>query len=317
MIGANGRFRNPQAVVDEMEALVDLGFRRIRIEDDHFTFRRDRTMAICREILRRGLSVSWRCYSRVDTVDPKLLEWMSRTGCERVMYGAESGSPEILKRIRKRITPEQTRRAVETTKAAGIKVLASFVLGLPGETPETLDETLQFADSLGVPYSLNLLTPYLGTEIRERAETLKIEILSDDWRLYGQGRSVTATPSVGRWHLGRAMTQYQKRAGRYFGDLLEQERNGILGEEGSVELERHRRWRFLRRLIKEDALRSDAKIHSTSGEDALNSLITRLSQSALAPAEDTKRYLYSLARDGHIISERVSSGVFRWIWSPQ
>ena len=88
---------------------------------------------------------------------------MRQAGCERLLFGAESGSPEILRKIRKGITPEQTRRAVEMTRKAGIGVLASFVLGLPGETPETLRQTIEFADSLRVPYSLNLLTPYVGT----------------------------------------------------------------------------------------------------------------------------------------------------------
>ena len=145
-----------------MEALVRLGFRRIRIEDDLFTFRRERALAICKEIDRRGLTIRWRAYSRVDTIDAELLQWMKRTGCERLLYGAESGSPEILKKIRKGITPEQTRRAVEMTREAGIGVLASFVLGLPGETPQTLQQTLEFAESLRVPYTPEPPHPLCG-----------------------------------------------------------------------------------------------------------------------------------------------------------
>lgn len=107
MIGARGRFRSPTSVVDEMEALVKLGFRKIRVEDDLFTFRRERTLAICRELDSRGLSLRWRAYARVDSVDAELLSRMRQAGCERILFGAESGSPEILQGIRKGITPSK------------------------------------------------------------------------------------------------------------------------------------------------------------------------------------------------------------------
>ncbi|MCX5915691.1 MAG: radical SAM protein, partial [Deltaproteobacteria bacterium] len=236
MIGAKGRFRKAETVVDEMEALARLGFHRIRVEDDLFTFRRERALAICKEIDRRGLAIRWRAYSRVDTIDAELLKWMKRTGCERLLYGAESGSPGILKKIRKGITPEQTRRAVEMTREAGIGVLASFVLGLPGETPQTLQQTLEFAESLRVPYTLNLLTPYVGTEIREKAEEWGIQILSDEWSQYGQGEPLTSTPTVTPWHLSRAVGKYRKGLRKYLEDLLEKERQGILTKKNKEEL---------------------------------------------------------------------------------
>ncbi len=180
MVGPKGRFRQPEAVVDEMAGLRGLGFRRIRIEDDLFTFQRARTLEICRAIDRRGLDVRWRAYARVDTVDPEMLGWMRRAGCERILFGAESGSREILKGIRKGIRPDQTRRAVDMARDAGIGVLASFILGLPGETPQTLRETLDFARSLRVPYSLNLLTPYpprLRKAARKQLEEMGVEVM--------------------------------------------------------------------------------------------------------------------------------------------
>ncbi|MBU1209405.1 MAG: hypothetical protein KKH04_21200 [Proteobacteria bacterium] len=105
MIGAKGRFRSPASVVDEMEALINLGFRHIRVEDDLFTFRRERTLAICQELDDRGLAVKWRAYARVDSVDPEILSRMRQAGCERILFGAESGSPEILQHIAK-VSPQ-------------------------------------------------------------------------------------------------------------------------------------------------------------------------------------------------------------------
>ena len=314
MIGAQGRFRSPTAVVDEMKALVKLGFHRIRVEDDHFTFRKDRALAICRELDRKGLSVRWRAYARVDTVDAELLAWMRRTGCERILFGAESGSPEILRRIRKGITPEQTRRAVQMTREAGIGVLASFVLGLPGETPQTLRQTLQFADSLGVPYSLNLLTPYVGTEIRERAAEWGIQILSDDWHLYGQGCALTATDAVGPRHLSKAVNQYRRGIGQYMEDLLEGERRGILSEQNAEELQRHRHWNFLRRLIGEEVLERCGSLPVGSDRNSPEGLAKALALPLGMTPEETKQHLEPHLRDGHICRAAGPKG-FRWAWA--
>jgi len=314
MIGAHGRFRSPTAVVDEMEALISLGFQRIRVEDDLFTFRKDRALAICRELDRRGLSVRWRAYARVDTVDAELLAWMRKTGCERILFGAESGSPEILRRVRKGITPEQTRRAVQMTREAGIGVLASFVLGLPGETPQTLRQTLEFADSLGVPYSLNLLTPYVGTEIRERAAEWGINILSNDWHLYGQGYPLTATSTVGPWHLSRAVNRYRRSVSQYLEDLQEGERRGTLGEEQVEELARHHHWNFLRRLIAEEILERYGNVPVGSDGNRPGSLSKALALPLGITPEEAQQHLEPHLRAGHICLAAGPEGT-RWSWA--
>jgi radical SAM superfamily enzyme YgiQ (UPF0313 family) len=297
-----------------MGALVNLGFQRIRVEDDLFTFRKERALAICRELDRRSLSVRWRAYARVDKVDAELLAWMRKTGCERILFGAESGSPEILRRIRKGITPEQTRRAVKLTREAGIGVLASFVLGLPGETPQTLRQTLEFADSLEVPYSLNLLTPYVGTEIRERAAELGIRILSHDWRLYGQGCALTATPTVGPWHLSRAVNQFRRGVCQYLEDLLEGERRGILSKENAEELGRYRHWNFLRRLIGEEILERYGSLPGGSDGNSLGDLAESLSFPLGMCADEVKRHLEPHLREGHISLASDLKG-YRWTWA--
>jgi anaerobic magnesium-protoporphyrin IX monomethyl ester cyclase len=315
MIGAKGRFRKPEAVVDEMEALAQLGFRRIRIEDDLFTFRKERALEICREIDRRALSIRWRAYSRVDTIDAELLQWMKKAGCERLLYGAESGSPEILKRIRKGITPEQTRQAVEMTRDAGIGVLASFVLGLPGETPQTLQQTLDFAESLRVPYTLNLLTPYVGTEVRENAEEWGIQILSDEWSQYGQGEPLTSTPTVTPWHLSRAVGKYRKGLRKYLEDLLEKERQGTLTEKNSEALEQNRHWAFLRRLIGEEILERYGSVPPESGMDKLEELAKSLGPRLGMAEEEARKQLEPHVREGHIGLVAEPGGERRWCWA--
>ncbi len=315
MIGARGRFRNAAAVVDEMEALVTLGFRKIRVEDDLFTYRRDRALTICKELDRRKLSLRWRAYARVDTVDPELLKWMKKTGCERILFGAESGSPEILTRIRKGITPEQTRQAVEMTRREGIGVLASFVLGLPGETPQTLRQTLEFAESLKVPYTLNLLTPYVGTEIRERAEEWGIRILSNDWGYYGQGQPLTATPEVGPWHLNRAVNRFRRGLRQYLDNLLEREHQGTLSKESGEELEKHRHWDFLRRLIGEEILEKSEGVSISPEGEGVQELARSLAPHFRMPEGEVQKHLKPHIRDGQITLTKAPDGALRWSWA--
>jgi anaerobic magnesium-protoporphyrin IX monomethyl ester cyclase len=315
MIGAKGRFRNSEAVVDEMEALSRLGFHRIRIEDDLFTFRKERALAICKEMDRRGLAIRWRAYSRVDTIDAELLRWMKRAGCERLLYGAESGSPDILEKIRKGITPEQTRRAVEMTREAGIGVLASFVLGLPGETPRTLQQTLELAESLQVPYSLNLLTPYVGTEVREKAEAWGIQVLSNDWHRYGQGAPLTCTPTVTQWHLSRAVGKYRKGLLKYLEDLLEKERRGILSKKNSKELERNRHWSFLRRLIGEEILERRGSVLPRSGGNDASDLAKSLALPLGMTPGEVEKHLDPLVRGGNIRPKDKGTRKTQWEWA--
>ncbi|MBP1720487.1 MAG: hypothetical protein H6Q43_3925, partial [Deltaproteobacteria bacterium] len=315
MIGARGRFRDPIAVVDEMEALAQLGFRRLRVEDDLFTFHKERAVAICEEISRRKLSIRWRAYARVDTVDSQLIEWMKKAGCERLLFGAESGSPEILKRIRKGITPEQTRQAVEMTRKAGIGVLASFVLGLPGETPETLRQTVEFADSLQVPYSLNLLTPYVGTEVREDATAWGIRIHTDDWKFYGQGYPLTSTPTVTRRHLSKAVKKYQEGIRRYLQELLERGQKGTLTQKDTEELERHRHWDFLRKLIGEGILERHGVLPADMREDDITGLARSIARPLGMAREEVRRHLAPHVHEGHIRPIRVEGGKIRWDWA--
>ncbi|HSR11051.1 MAG TPA: radical SAM protein [Thermodesulfobacteriota bacterium] len=316
MIGAKGRFRTPELVVDEMESLVALGFRRLRIEDDLFTFRRDRALAICREIARRGLEFKWRAYSRVDTVDPELLHSMKKTGCERLLFGAESGSEEILKKIRKGITPAQTTRAVEMARDAGIGVLASFVLGLPGETRETLRQTLDFAASLRVPYTLNLLTPYVGTEIREHAEDWGIRMTSDDWNRYGQGHALTSTPSVTPWHLRRAVGEYRRGIREYLEILLEKEKSGSLSSGEEAGLKQNRYWAFLRKMIGDRILEKyGALVPEVSKKESLDHLVKAIAPHLKMPSTQVRNLIAPLIDEGLIALLPARAGAQHWAWS--
>ncbi len=169
VFGGSYRERSPSSVVDEVEQALALGYDRIAFADDVFTMRRERVAAVCDEIERRGLRFAWECLARVDGIDRATAEAMRRAGCRTVFFGIESGSDPILRLMSKGITAAQARKAVWAAHEAGLEVGAFFILCYPGETDETVLETLRFAASLPLDYlGLSMPYPLPGTPLRER-----------------------------------------------------------------------------------------------------------------------------------------------------
>jgi len=161
------RARSPERVVEEMEEVYRrFGIPNFFISDDLFTLQRARVMEICTRILERGLPATWTCLSRVNTVDAEMLALMKRSGCYLISYGLESGSQAVLDTLGKGTTVEQGIKAVEMTKAAGIKVFGSFMIGSPGETPDTVEQTIALIRRLKLDeVGLGVTTAYPGTDL--------------------------------------------------------------------------------------------------------------------------------------------------------
>ena len=244
MVGAKVRYRNPQKVVDEMEHLTAFGFRQINVADDLFTSNENHCLKVCDEIIKRGLVIKWTSFARVDTVSVKVLKRMREAGCHTVSFGVESGNREILKRIKKGITLEQVTDAVKMCNEAGVSPHASFILGLPGETPETLKETVDFGEKLknmGVSHGFHLLAPFPGTEVREEKEKFDIRFLSDDWRDYHANRAIVETSSVTRKMLDEIVIEWENKFNGWLGYIKDRIKNGEASEEEAwplVNLER-------------------------------------------------------------------------------
>ena len=169
VFGSSYRERSPASVVDEIEQALALGYDRISFSDDVFTMRPERVVAVCDEIERRGLRFAWECLARVDGIDRATAGAMRRAGCRTVFFGIESGSDEILRVMRKGITAAQARKAVWAAHDAGLEVGAFFILCYPGDSDETVLETLRFAGSLPLDYlGLSMPYPLPGTRLRER-----------------------------------------------------------------------------------------------------------------------------------------------------
>ncbi len=119
----------------------------IMFEDDTFTASRERTILFCEEILRRGLGVKWSCNARAD-LDEKTLSLMRRAGCRSLLVGFESGSQVLLDRMKKGTSLASYKQFMADSKKAGLLVNGAFLVGMPGETQETMEKTLAMAKSL-------------------------------------------------------------------------------------------------------------------------------------------------------------------------
>ena len=169
VFGHSYRERSASNVVDEVEQALALGYDRISFGDDVFTLNARRVLEICDEIGRRGLRFDWECLGRVDTFDQATARAMRRAGCFRIFFGIESGSDTILKLMNKQITTARAATAVEAAHDAGLEVGAFFIVCYPGETDDTVLDTLRFATSLPLDY-LGLTMPYPlpGTALFDR-----------------------------------------------------------------------------------------------------------------------------------------------------
>jgi len=166
------RLRSPANIVDEFEYVVKNlpQVKEIGIEDDTFTANRQRTIKICQLILKKKIKIKWYCNVRAD-LDLETMKWMKKAGCHLVTVGFESGNQEILNNIHKGITVEQIREFVRNTKKAGLLVHGCFMAGNPGETRETLEQTLKLAKELNCDsMQFYPLMVYPGTEAYQWAE---------------------------------------------------------------------------------------------------------------------------------------------------
>jgi len=156
-----------KAFGEHIPILKKLGFNILyAFYDDSFTLDMDRAYEICDEIIRRKLNIIWSCETRVNLVEEKLLKKMKQSGCYSISYGLESGSQEILDVIDKGTTLEQAEEAVRYTHEAGIHAIGYFMIGSPGETPDTIHETIRFAKKLKVDYAqFSITTPFPGTRL--------------------------------------------------------------------------------------------------------------------------------------------------------
>lgn len=211
--GPRLRVRAGRRVAEEVKLLQDrYGFKEICFYDDTFTAVKPEVRAFCRAIHELGVDLTWSCFSRIDTFDQETFRRMKAAGCHQVMYGVESGDPQILKNINKRVDGSRVEGVIRATKKIGIEVRAAFMLGNPGETEATLEENIRYAVRLDPDLALfNITTPYPGTEMFRWADENGY-LLTKDWRDYDLSKPVMDLPTVS----AEKVAQYYHKAHRRF-----------------------------------------------------------------------------------------------------
>ncbi len=158
------RLRSPENIVQELRELRKLGIRYVQMYADLFTASREQVVGLCKLMIEEKLDIKWMCNSRVDYVDEEMLRLMAQAGCWMITWGIESGNAEILKRAHKGTDPTKAARALAWARKAGIKNWGYFIIGLPGETEETIQETIAFSKKLPLDIALfHIAAPYPGT----------------------------------------------------------------------------------------------------------------------------------------------------------
>lgn len=210
------RFRSAANVLAEIDELVQrYRVNHVAFEDDTFTLNRERVETICQGLIQRGYDLTWYCLSRVESMDLDLARLMRQAGCRLVSFGIESGNPEILEKIHKKISLPAARQAIEATYQAGLRSQCTFILGFPFDTQKTMADTLHFAQELSPTIAIFFaLVPYPGTEMFQYLPESLRPHQADQWQdfanmINNQGylslvpgvSAAELTQMTERWHL--------------------------------------------------------------------------------------------------------------------
>jgi anaerobic magnesium-protoporphyrin IX monomethyl ester cyclase len=159
-------------VMTEVDELIHrYGIRDIAFIDDVFTLDKERTYGLCEQLAKRKNKVSWSCNIRIGLIDKAMLKIMKNSGCWMVCVGIESGNQAILDKIKKQIKLEQAQQLSSWCKQAGLMFHPNYIIGHPGETVDTINQTISFARKLYSHFPIfTIMTPYPGTELWNTAE---------------------------------------------------------------------------------------------------------------------------------------------------
>lgn len=183
MYGHRQRFRSLDNVMAEIRTLVErYGVRELNVDDGTFTTRRERVIEFCRRLRAERWDLIWTCNGRVDNLDDAMLAEMRRAGCKMIRLGVESGSQEVLDKIRKGLTVRQIEEGVRRVKRSGIQALGGFMFGFPHDSRRSVEETLALAKRLSpdqVQFSIAMCYP--GTSLYDEAVDNGL-LLAEDFR---------------------------------------------------------------------------------------------------------------------------------------
>jgi len=316
MVGKRVRYRKVAYVMDEIEQILSYGISRINVADDLFTSNKARVREVCEQIRARGLDFKWSAFARVNTVDRETLEIMRDAGCDSISFGIESGNPEMLRRVRKGITLEQARKAVDLCKEVGIFVHASFMVGLPGESPESLRDTQEFSKSLGIAYGYHFLSPFPGTDVREKIEGYDLEILTDDWTRYDANSAIVRTSRLSPEDMEEFVAVLDREVTEKWERQVRDYREGRGLTEDNVRGGGHFRMQLTYRLLSEDLIETHGHlpVDHTSGNGSVGTLCDRIGEATGFEPELVRDTIEDFVGAGYL-KPRRAGGTLEWHWT--
>lgn len=177
-LGHRVRKHSPMRVVDEMTWVVkEFDVKGFNFYDNLFGLDREHALAVCKEIIKRKLDVVWECWTAGDLIDIELAEKMREAGCIRVGFGAESGDDEVLIKAQRGFTSAQHQAGISAIRGAGLIIEVFFMIGLPGESKESIRRTVEFAEHCGSDkVCLSLHRPYPGTVVWNHPKAFGVRI---------------------------------------------------------------------------------------------------------------------------------------------
>lgn len=196
IFGNEVRFRGLDKIFEEIEDIISYGYDSLWIADDLFTYDTEFLKSFCKRLIEGKLKMSWSCLSRVDSVTDEVVKMMKNAGCNKVYFGIESGNDEVLKLMNKKIDIRRVREGVAVFNRNGIDCAGFFIVGYPGETIETIEETFDFALSLGLDeISFNVPYPLPGSKLYEKVSGIS----DDDWTIENETRFLYKSEFDEKW----------------------------------------------------------------------------------------------------------------------
>ena len=213
--GRKVRYRSIDSIIHELEDYIlgKLNIRYVWMYADDFTHSPEFVKELCSAIIKRDIKITWWTNTRVDKCDVEMYQLMKKAGCYMLSIGGESGNMNILRTIKKGTNPKDIKETVRILRKVGINSLVYFLIGLPGETRETVQETCKLAKEINPDYvEFYPATPYPGTEFFNIAER---ENLIEDrcWDNYmcGGNRFVVKIPGIKQKELNKVLRNAYKK----------------------------------------------------------------------------------------------------------
>lgn len=170
IFGDKFRGRDAENIIQEILLLKNkYGIKSFTIRDDTFVIERNRVVEFCGKLLDAGVRLEWFCNGRIDRMDRELLKLMKKAGCVSIAYGIESGNSEILAKMKKDLSLEKAAEVIRMTRKEGMTPLGYFIVGMPGENRETINDSIRFCKQTGLVPHFNFAGPIPGTELYDYA----------------------------------------------------------------------------------------------------------------------------------------------------